>query len=73
MVALDRGRVDACLFRPMHTRLFQFLSAFFDQDVIEAYSAEYCHFLELAYGKNWMSEGGEQAAENLCDGHRFIR
>ena len=57
-----------CDFGPMHTQLFQFLSAFFDQDMIEEYSAEYCHFLELAYGKNWMSEGGEQAAEKLCDG-----
>ena len=34
-------------FRPMHTRLFQFLSAFFDQYMIEAYSAEYCQFFRI--------------------------
>ena len=55
-------------FGVMHDQLFQFLAVFFDQHMIEEYSAEYCHFLEFAYGKNWMSEGGEQAAEKLCDG-----
>ena len=38
------------------------------QKIIDEYSAEYCSFLEAAYGHSMMSEGGESAIEDLLEG-----
>lgn len=36
--------------------------------MIETYSESYCNFLEATYGKNMMSEGGEESIENMFAG-----
>lgn len=38
------------------------------RQIIDEYSEEYCDFLEAAYGKGMLSEGGEQAVKKLFDG-----
>lgn len=35
------------------------------QNLIDEYTPEYCHLLELAYGKNWMSDGGDAAIDTM--------
>lgn len=38
------------------------------QKLIDEYSADYCHFLEAAYGQGMMSEGGAEAIEKMFSG-----
>ncbi len=37
-------------------------------DIIEAYTEKYCDSLELAYGTDMMSEGGQQEMESMFSG-----